>query len=58
MWAVGENCVAAMKFGILGFYSSGGQDSAHLFCSDGSWGPGPLKKIQGGGGAFQPRRPL
>ena len=42
MWAVGENCVAAIKFEISGFYSSGGQASAHLFCS-------------GGRGLFNPR---
>ena len=33
MWAVGENFVAAMAFGISGFCSSGGKASAHLFCS-------------------------
>ena len=34
MWAVGEDCVAAMQFEISGFYSSGGQATAHIFCSD------------------------
>ena len=44
MWAVGENFVAAMAFGISGFYSSGGKASAHLFC------PGPSNCFRGGGG--------
>ena len=39
MWGVGKNCVAAMKFAILGFYSFGGQDSAYIFCSDGARAP-------------------
>ena len=41
MWAVGENCVAAMKFEILGFLQLRGQAFAHL--------------LGGGGGAFQPQ---
>ena len=49
--AVGENCVAAMKFEILGFYSSGGQASAHLFCSDGGQAPSKIFRV-GGGGPF------
>ena len=31
MWAVGEKCVAAMKFVISGLYSSGDQASPHFF---------------------------
>ena len=43
---MGKNCVAAMKFEISGFYSSGGQASAQT-------GPGPFKFFSGG--AFQPQ---
>ena len=53
MWAVGENCVAAMKFDFSGFYSSGGQDFAHLFFR---WAPGPLIFFQGG--LFDPKGDL
>ena len=50
MWAVGENFVAAMAFGISGFYSSGGKASAHLFCSGRAQAPQIVSKGGGGGG--------
>ena len=53
MWAVGENFVAAMEFGISGFYSSGGKASAHLFCS--GWAQAP-QIVSRGGGAIRPKR--
>ena len=51
--SVGENCVAAIKFEISGFYSSGGQASAHLFLL--RWGPGSAQFFSGGRGLFNPR---
>ena len=54
MWAVGENCVAAIKFEISGFYSSGGQALLHtFFCSDEARPPSNF--FRGGGGLFKPR---
>ena len=52
MWAVGENCVAAMKFENSGF-TAPGVGILHTFFAQ-MWGPGPLQKFSGGGGAFQP----
>ena len=51
MWALGKNCVAAMKFKISGFYRSRGQAPAHF--SDGAR---PTQFFSGGGGGnFQPQ---
>ena len=61
MWAVEENFVAAMEFGISGFHSSGGNWHLHTYFAQ--VGPRPLKLFQGGGGgggggggAIRPKR--
>ena len=50
MWAVGENCVAAMKFVISGFYSS--RAGARLLHTLTQGGPDPPKFFRGGGGVL------
>ena len=49
MWAVGENCVAAIKFEISGFYSSGARFCTPFFAQVGLRPP----QIFSGWRAFQ-----
>ena len=46
MWAVGENCVAAMKFEISGFTTPGARLLHTFFCSGGP--QAPLSFFSGG----------